>query len=413
MDTKGSCEELKEYRDLRKLVRRERKGVVVFFVHFDFFIVLTCIQRAPWLILGSCINARSWSIYNLKKEKESIIKKGMTDIEMEGTRAKEETLPPGFRFHPTDEELVTCYLVNKISDSNFTGRAITDVDLNKCEPWELPGKAKMGEKEWYFFSVRDRKYPTGVRTNRATNTGYWKTTGKDKEIFNSATSELIGMKKTLVFYKGRAPRGEKSNWVMHEYRIHSKSTFRTNRQDEWVVCRVFKKSGGAKKYPSSNHARAVNPYSLEIGPNIMPPPTMQLGDPTAHFLYGRNYMNSSELAELARVLRGGGSSSNVNLPTIQSQLSYPTTAGGGGFTISGINLNLGGGGATATTQPILRPMQPPMPQLLDVNSSVITTSSLGAENVDYGSEMSNMNSHGNRYMGVDHCMDLDNYWPSY
>lgn len=85
----------------------------------------------------------------------------------------------------------------------------------------------MGEKEWYFFSLRDRKYPTGVRTNRATNTGYWKTTGKDKEIYNSVTSELVGMKKTLVFYRGRAPRGEKTNWVMHEYRIHAKSSYRT------------------------------------------------------------------------------------------------------------------------------------------------------------------------------------------
>lgn len=87
----------------------------------------------------------------------------------------------------------------------------------------------MGEKEWYFFSLRDRKYPTGVRTNRATNTGYWKTTGKDKEIYNSATSELVGMKKTLVFYRGRAPRGEKTNWVMHEYRIHAKSSYRTTK----------------------------------------------------------------------------------------------------------------------------------------------------------------------------------------
>jgi len=48
-------------------------------------------------------------------------------------------LPPGFRFHPTDEELITYYLLKKVLDSNFTGRAIAEVDLNKCEPWELPG----------------------------------------------------------------------------------------------------------------------------------------------------------------------------------------------------------------------------------------------------------------------------------
>jgi len=57
---------------------------------------------------------------------------------MEGDE-KEETLPPGFRFHPTDEELITYYLQNKISDADFSCRAIGDVDLNKCEPWDLPG----------------------------------------------------------------------------------------------------------------------------------------------------------------------------------------------------------------------------------------------------------------------------------
>ena len=54
-------------------------------------------------------------------------------------KSMEENLPPGFRFHPSDEELITYYLSNKISDFSFNSKAIADVDLNKCEPWDLPG----------------------------------------------------------------------------------------------------------------------------------------------------------------------------------------------------------------------------------------------------------------------------------
>ncbi|CAI9752706.1 unnamed protein product [Fraxinus pennsylvanica] len=151
-------------------------------------------------------------------------------------------LPPGFRFHPTDEELITHYLSPKVLDSSFCATAIGEVDLNKVEPWDLPWKAKMGEKEWYFFCIRDRKYPTGLRTNRATDSGYWKATGKDKEIFKVKIP--VGMKKTLVFYRGRAPRGEKTNWVMHEYRLEGNNSIPTSAKNEWVICRVFKKSSG-------------------------------------------------------------------------------------------------------------------------------------------------------------------------
>ncbi|KAJ4893664.1 Protein CUP-SHAPED COTYLEDON 1 [Raphanus sativus] len=154
-------------------------------------------------------------------------------------------MPPGFRFHPTDEELITYYLLKKVLDSNFSCAAISQVDLNKCEPWELPEKAKMGEKEWYFFALRDRKYPRGLRTNRATEAGYWKATGKDREIKSSKTKSLLGMKKTLVFYKGRAPKGEKSCWVMHEYRLDGKFSYHyitSSAKDEWVLSKVCLKS---------------------------------------------------------------------------------------------------------------------------------------------------------------------------
>ncbi|GAA0183967.1 hypothetical protein Leryth_023019 [Lithospermum erythrorhizon] len=184
----------------------------------------------------------------------------------------EANLPPGFRFHPTDEELITYYLLRKVLDSNFNGRAITEIDLNKCEPWELPGKAKMGEKEWYFYSLRDRKYPTGLRTNRATEAGYWKATGKDREIYSSKTCALVGMKKTLVFYKGRAPKGEKSNWVMHEYRLEGKFAYHflsRSSKDEWVISRVFQKSGtsgGATESGSKKRLSTImNHHYPEVG----------------------------------------------------------------------------------------------------------------------------------------------------
>ena len=77
------------------------------------------------------------------------------------------------------------------------------------------------QNEWYFFSFKDKKYPTGTRTNRATAVGFWKATGRDKVIYTSC--KRIGMRKTLVFYKGRAPNGQKSDWIIHEYRLDDHS----------------------------------------------------------------------------------------------------------------------------------------------------------------------------------------------
>jgi hypothetical protein len=77
-------------------------------------------------------------------------------------------------------------------------------------------KAFGGEKEWYFFSPRDRKYPNGSRPNRAAGTGYWKATGADKPV---GSPRPVAIKKALVFYAGKPPKGVKTNWIMHEYRL--------------------------------------------------------------------------------------------------------------------------------------------------------------------------------------------------
>ncbi|KAK4285123.1 hypothetical protein QN277_001865 [Acacia crassicarpa] len=150
-------------------------------------------------------------------------------------------VPPGFRFHPTDEELVDYYLRKKVTSRRIDLNVIKDVDLYKIEPWDLQEICRIGteeQNEWYFFSHKDKKYPTGTRTNRATAAGFWKATGRDKAIYSK--HDLIGMRKTLVFYKGRAPNGQKSDWIMHEYRLETDENG-TPQEEGWVVCRVFKK----------------------------------------------------------------------------------------------------------------------------------------------------------------------------
>ncbi|CAA7409312.1 unnamed protein product [Spirodela intermedia] len=285
------------------------------------------------------------------------------------------SLPPGFRFHPTDEELLLHYLVHKVSDSGFTGRAIADVDLNRCEPWDLPGKAKMGEKEWYFFSLQDRKYPTGVRRNRATEAGYWKTTGKDKEIFSGATSlELVGMKKTLVFYKGRAPRGEKTNWVMHEYRLLPKSTSK-NRNDEWVVCRLFKKRSEVKKSPTNQSRLGMTAHAMSLGTK---------GDQLLHHNIGGIGWTYADLVGLTTGLCGGSSMDCLS----RSQWSYAATT------------------AALLPAPSAAQHVPRLPTALPqlhVVGGTPRPAGLTDINADDGRV---------RFQQIQHCVDLDGYWMS-
>lgn len=47
---------------------------------------------------------------------------------------------PGFRFHPTDEELVGFYLRRKVDKKSFSIELIKQVDIYKFDPWDLPSK---------------------------------------------------------------------------------------------------------------------------------------------------------------------------------------------------------------------------------------------------------------------------------
>ncbi|XP_027365033.1 NAC domain containing protein 50 isoform X2 [Abrus precatorius] len=162
------------------------------------------------------------------------------------TTAPPTSLAPGFRFHPTDEELVIYYLKRKVCGKSFRFDAISEVDIYRSEPWELADKSRLKtrDQEWYFFSALDKKYGNGGRMNRATVKGYWKATGNDRPVKHE--QKEVGLKKTLVFHSGRAPDGVRTNWVMHEYRLvdlpERAGTGSSQPQDAYVLCRVFHKN---------------------------------------------------------------------------------------------------------------------------------------------------------------------------
>ncbi|KAG5566507.1 hypothetical protein RHGRI_002162 [Rhododendron griersonianum] len=145
----------------------------------------------------------------------------------------EPSMFPGFRFSPTDEELISYYLKKKLEGSDKCVEVIPEVEICKYEPWDLPAKSVIpSENDWFFFSSRGRKYPRGSQNKRATESGYWKATGKERNV--KSGSNTIGTKRTLVFHTGRAPKGERTEWIMHEYCMSGTS------QDSMVVCRLRK-----------------------------------------------------------------------------------------------------------------------------------------------------------------------------
>ncbi|OIS96165.1 PREDICTED: NAC transcription factor 29-like [Nicotiana attenuata] len=193
-------------------------------------------------------------IQELEKQKQVEDEKGLIIVKPNYNIASEISrvnyvddsfvFPPGYRFCPHDEELIIHYLKKRVMNERLPHDKIKEVNLYKYSPQELSENYSMlGDKEWYFFTPRDRKYPNGNRPNRAAGTGYWKATGADKPIKHNDIK--VGFRKALVFYEGKPPKGDKTNWIMHEFRVNESRRLKRHAQDmrldDWVLCRIYKK----------------------------------------------------------------------------------------------------------------------------------------------------------------------------
>ncbi|KAL8140894.1 hypothetical protein V2J09_006915 [Rumex salicifolius] len=174
----------------------------------------------------------------------------------------EEFNPPGFRFYPTEEELLSFYLRHMLDGTRpELNRVIPIVDIYAVEPWDLPRMA--GERcsketeQWFFFVPQQEREMRGGKPNRTTMTGYWKATGSEGNVYSSSQKRIIGVKKTMVFYRGRAPTGRKTKWKMNEYK---------SLRHEMSVCRVYITSGSSRAFDRRPSAIDIQDPSVDEAP---------------------------------------------------------------------------------------------------------------------------------------------------
>ncbi|KAG0460412.1 hypothetical protein HPP92_020709 [Vanilla planifolia] len=207
---------------------------------------------------------------------------------------------PGFRFHPTEEELLEFYLRRAASGKRLNFDIIGTINLYQYDPWDLPALAKMGEREWYFFVPRDRRQANGGRPNRTTDRGFWKATGSDRPIRSAANPRrLIGLRKTLVYYQGRAPRGTKTEWIMNEYRLPNLNIPSSPQplRDDIVLCKVYRKATSLKELEQ----RAAMEESRRASQEGEVSPTSSGQERLQTFVQDELNMDESEVVEAEEV----------------------------------------------------------------------------------------------------------------
>ncbi|WVZ54367.1 hypothetical protein U9M48_005175 [Paspalum notatum var. saurae] len=248
-----------------------------------------------------------------------------TTTMMETGASSDPLLAPGYRFYPTEEELLTFYLRHRLAGTRpDVHRFIPVVDIYSYHPSQLQamaGAANVGDTEqWFFFCPRAEREVHGGRPARTTPSGYWKATGSPSYVYSAAPNRVIGEKRTMVFYQGRAPTGCKTRWKMNEYKavagdddvdivadVHGTNTttapptaaasaHNIRLRNEFSVCRVYISTGTLRSFdrrplnppaaaaggldPQAADAVVVHSYQRQLQQVLPPPPAAAVANTT-------------------------------------------------------------------------------------------------------------------------------------
>ncbi|XP_076940869.1 NAC domain-containing protein 83-like [Bidens hawaiensis] len=172
-------------------------------------------------------------------------------------------MPIGYRFCPTDEEIIIHYLRPKVFSLPLPATAILHSDhFFLHHPSRLPGDPK--EKRYFFYKPSSNNN----NTHGSNLAGYWKPIIKNgnthKLILATGCNHPIGFKKSFVFHQFNDHRrsASKTPWILHQFSLLYPLPIKI---EEWVVCSIHMKSkhvknqhkGPAKRLKKS-HFKADN-----------------------------------------------------------------------------------------------------------------------------------------------------------
>ncbi|KAM7265748.1 hypothetical protein ACFE04_003431 [Oxalis oulophora] len=193
--------------------------------------------------------------------------------------------PKGYKFEPTDFELVDFYLRRKLLKQELPIGFFKEVDVYEYHPKILydnvirsqinlcgvvhvalatsefvqfmrrddnverdkshDQRRSPSESAAYIFTPRNRKYANGTRPDRTVKGGgYWKASGADKAVLNPAGIR-VGTKRSLVFYEGTHKDSAKTERLMTEYLLDGQQPNITStdlpnkRLNEDVLCKIY------------------------------------------------------------------------------------------------------------------------------------------------------------------------------
>ncbi|KAJ4960308.1 hypothetical protein NE237_020218 [Protea cynaroides] len=150
-------------------------------------------------------------------------------------------LPVGFRFKPTEEELVRDYLSPKTLGQPLPAAEIEDIDVTVLYS-QPPNKLEMisrGTTNECFFFIRYRCSQNGLASIRPVGNGqgFWKYDGEG--IINNSDGHKLAIRISWTYYSGTPKNGKITRWVMFEYRLQMENDQCNNQEEEeWVLGRI-------------------------------------------------------------------------------------------------------------------------------------------------------------------------------